>query len=55
MTVRLIAAASVWTVRSESTPMSATARAAAAAANAGSPSQPSVSEASVMPSWLADR
>ena len=53
MTVRLAAAASVWTVVSDAdTPAS---QGRISAANAGSPSQPSVSDASVMPSWLAER
>ena len=53
MTVRLTAAASVCTVARK--PPARSSHGRISAANAGSPSQPSVSDASVMPSWLADR
>ena len=53
MTIRDAATASVCTVVSEALIPSSQGR--INAANAGSPSQPSVSEATVMPSWLAER
>jgi hypothetical protein len=54
MVMRLTVAASVWSVRSEVTPARKS-QGRSRAAKAGSPSQPRVSEATVMPSWLADR
>ena len=53
MTVSDAATASVCTVLSDAAVPSSHGR--ISAAKAGSPSQPSVSDASVMPSWLADR
>ena len=54
MTMRLTLAASVCSVRSDVTPTRKS-QGRSSAAKAGSPSQPSVSEATVMPSWLAER
>ncbi len=54
MAMSEIVAASVCSVLSDSTPARKS-QGRSTAAKAGSPSQPSDSEASVMPSWLADR